>query len=163
MQILQNDYELNIALVLVGSDKGNLGYVKSMAQKLKLSEYVHFLGFVPQEDMVPLYRQAFALIYMTFFGPDNLPPLEAMSLGCPVIASNVSGANEQLGNASLIVDHRDPQEIASAIKLLFDDPVLRDSLIKGGLIRANGWKADDYAKEIFTLIDGFKSIRCCWD
>ncbi|MCA2846808.1 MAG: glycosyltransferase, partial [Microcystis sp. M074S1] len=65
MQMLKNDYGLNLSLVLVGSDKGNADYVKSMVQKLELSGYVYFLGFVPQEDMQPLYCQAFALIYMT--------------------------------------------------------------------------------------------------
>lgn len=163
MQILKNHYGLNLALVFVGSDKGNAAYIKSMTQKLDLSDCIHFLGFVPPEDMRPLYLQAFALIYMTFFGPDNLPPLEAMSVGCPVIASDVSGASEQLGDAALIVDHRNPQAIASAIKLLFDDSVLRHSLIERGLIRANKWNVEDYVKEIFTLVDDFKSIRYCWD
>lgn len=100
---------------------------------------------------------------MTFFGPDNLPPLEAMSVGCPVIASNVSGASEQLGNAALIVDHKNPNAIASAIKLLLDDPVLRNSLIERGLVRANQWEVEDYVKELFKLIDDFKTVRCCWD
>ena len=163
MQILRDDYGLNIPLVLVGSDKGNVDYIKSIVQKLELSDYVCFLGFVPQKDMYMLYSRAFTLIYMTFFGPDNLPPLEAMSVGCPVIASNVSGASEQLRDAALIVDHRNPQAIASAIKLLFDDPVLRNSLIERGLIRANQWKVADYVGELLKLIDDFKSIRCCWN
>ena len=38
-------------------------------------------------DLVALYRHAFALAYVTFFGPENLPPLEAFGLGCPVVAS----------------------------------------------------------------------------
>ena len=163
IQILRIDYQLNMPLVLVGSDQGNADYIKSMVQKLELSDYVYFLGFVPQEDMQSLYIQAFALIYMTFFGPDNLPPLEAMSVGCPVIASNVSGASEQLGDAALIVDHKNPNAIASAIKLLLDDPVLRNSLIERGLVRANQWKVEDYVKELFKLVEDFKSIRCCWE
>ena len=163
IQILRIDYQLNMPLVLVGSDQGNADYIKSMVQKLELSDYVYFLGFVPQEDMQSLYIQAFALIYMTFFGPDNLPPLEAMSVGCPVIASNVSGASEQLGDAALIVDHKNPNAIASAIKLLLDDPVLRNSLIERGLVRASQWKVEDYVKELFKLVEDFKSIRCCWE
>jgi glycosyltransferase involved in cell wall biosynthesis len=162
LQILKNDYGLNMPLVLAGSDKGNLSYVKSMVKNLELTDNVYFLGFVPQEDLFPLYNQAFALIYMTFFGPDNLPPLEAMSASCPVIASNVSGASEQLGNAALIVDHSNPQEIAKAIKLLYDDSILRNSLIERGLVRANQWKVEDYARELLKLVDEFQSIRSCW-
>jgi glycosyltransferase involved in cell wall biosynthesis len=99
---------------------------------------------------------------MTFFGPDNLPPLEAMALGCPVIASNVSGAKEQLGDAALLVDPKKPEEIAEAIKSLSEDSALRQDLIKRGLIRAYRWTAQDYVKEIFSVIDNFEAIRRCW-
>jgi hypothetical protein len=61
------------------------------------------------------------------------------------------------------LDHRDSQSIASAIKLLFDDPVLRNNLIERGLVRANQWKVEDYVGELFKLIDDFKTVRCCWD
>ncbi|MFM6269445.1 MAG: glycosyltransferase, partial [Dolichospermum sp.] len=54
--------------------------------------------------MTSLYINAFSLAFMSFFGPDNLPPLEAMALGCPVIASKVSGSEEQLGNNALLVN-----------------------------------------------------------
>jgi glycosyltransferase involved in cell wall biosynthesis len=149
-------------LVFVGSDQGNESYVREMVQKLNLSQQVYFLGFVPQEDMVNLYGHAFALTFMTFFGPDNLPPLEAMALGCPVIASNVSGAKEQLGDAALLVDPKKPEEIAEAIKSLSEDSALRQDLIKRGLIRAYRWTAQDYVKEIFSVIDNFEAIRRCW-
>ncbi len=53
---------------------------------------------------------------MTFFGPENLPPLEAFALKCPVIASNVSGSEEQLGDAAILVNPVNPEEIAQAIQ-----------------------------------------------
>jgi glycosyltransferase involved in cell wall biosynthesis len=120
------------------------------------------LGFVPQEDMAPLYSNAFALTFTTFFGPDNLPPLEAMSLGCPVIASNVPGAKEQLGDGALLVDPKKPEEIAGAIKLLWEDGNFRQDLIKKGLARSQKWTVQDYAQKIFSIIDEFEAVRRCW-
>jgi glycosyltransferase involved in cell wall biosynthesis len=162
IKLLKEKYDIELPLVFVGSDQGNESYVREMVQKLNLSQQVYFLGFVPQEDMVNLYGHAFALTFMTFFGPDNLPPLEAMALGCPVIASNVSGAKEQLGDAALLVDPKKPEEIAEAIKSLSEDSALRQDLIKRGLIRAYRWTAQDYVKEIFSVIDNFEAIRRCW-
>jgi glycosyltransferase involved in cell wall biosynthesis len=162
LQLLKDEYNLELPLVLAGSDKGNESYVKEMVKELDLSKQVYFLGFVPLSDMSSLYRNAFALSFMSFFGPDNLPPLEAMALGCPVIAANVSGAKEQLGEAALLVDPKKPEEIALAIKSLYKDSILRQDLIERGLVRANSWTAKDYIKEIFAILDDFEAIRRCW-
>jgi glycosyltransferase involved in cell wall biosynthesis len=162
IKLLKEKYDLEFPLVFVGSDKGNESYIKEMVQKLDLSKQVYFLGFVPQEDIVPLYRHAFALTFMSFFGPDNLPPLEAMALGCPVIASNVSGAKEQLGDAALLVDTKQPEEIAEAIKYLSEDSIFRQSLIERGREKAYKWTAKDYVQEIFSVIDDFEAMRRCW-
>jgi glycosyltransferase involved in cell wall biosynthesis len=162
IKCLQDKYNLEIPLVLVGADKGNQSYVRAMVEDLDLSKQVYLLDFVPQAEMAPLYRNAFALIFLTFFGPDNLPPLEAMALGCPAIVSNVSGAKEQLGSAALLVDPKQPEEIALAIKSLVEDSLLRQSLIDKGLIRANQWTATDYLNQIFSVIDDFEAIRRCW-
>ena len=48
-----------------------------------IAAHVHFLGFVDTEDLVALYQHAHALTYLSFFGPENLPPLEAFALGLP--------------------------------------------------------------------------------
>ena len=149
-------------MVLVGADHGNEAYVREMVVKLDLSKQVYFLGFVPQSDIPQLYQNAFALTFLSFFGPDNLPPLEAMALGCPVIASNVSGASEQLQDAALLVDPKQPEEIAIAVKSLLEDAALRQNLIETGSLRAKQWMADDYIGEIFSVLDDFEAIRRCW-
>jgi len=148
--------------VFVGSDTGNMKYVRQTAENLGLSSQVHFLGFVPREDMIGLYRNALALTYVTFFGPENLPPLEAFALGCPVIASNVPGAQEQLGDAALLVDPKNEGDIAKGIKRLYEDSALRQNLIDRGLKRAAKWNGEDWLKSVFTVLDEFQAIRRCW-
>ncbi len=162
VHLLRDQYNLVFPVVFVGSDQGNQKYIRELAIELNLSEHVHFLGFVPRNVLISLYRKAFALTFVTFFGPDNLPPLEAFALGCPVIASNVAGAEEQLGDAALIVDPKNEQQIASAIKSLYDDPELRQTLVKRGLERASKWTGEDYVKGLFAILDDFATIRRCW-
>jgi glycosyltransferase involved in cell wall biosynthesis len=160
--MLKQDHQLEFQLVFVGSDKGNQEFVKSFAAQLEPSLDVAFLGFVPLEDLIALYRGAFALTYVTFFGPENLPPLEAFALGCPVIASDVPGAREQLGEAALFVDPRKPSEIANAIKTLHDDSGLRRELVTKGRARAERWTAKDFVRGVFNALDEFEPVRSCW-
>lgn len=162
IKLLRDKYNLIFPVVFVGSDKGNKPHIKQVVTELELSEQIHFLGFVPQEDLISLYRNAFALTFVTFFGPDNLPPLEAFALSCPVVASEVSGAQEQLGDAALLVDPKKPEQIALAIKSLWDDKHLRQTLVQRGLARASQWTGQDYVKAVFSILDEFEAIRRCW-
>lgn len=163
LKILKQKHNLSLPLVLVGSDKGNEKYIRKLISRYELSLQVFILGFVPQEDMTALYQNAQALTFMTFFGPDNLPPLEAFSQGCPVIASNVSGAEEQLGDAALLVDPKSPEQIADAIVTLYNSPELRKTLIARGLKRAKQWTGQDFVRSIFPILDEFEAIRRCWE
>jgi glycosyltransferase involved in cell wall biosynthesis len=163
LNILHHHYHQRVSLVFVGSDKKNLPYIRDYARCQNVSEYIHFLGFIPREDLMTLYQNAFALVFPTFFGPDNIPPLEAFALRCPVIASKVNGADEQLGDAALLFDPQNPREIAEFVNSLYTDPALRIELIEKGLIRAKQWTSDDYVRKIFSLLDEFENIRKCWE
>ncbi|MEP0923566.1 glycosyltransferase family 1 protein [Leptolyngbya sp. ST-U4] len=160
---LKEKDELILPVVFTGADKGNRCYVEKVVADLGLEDQVHFLGFVSQEELVALYQKAFALTYVTFFGPDNLPPLEAFSVGCPVIASEVAGAIEQLGDAVILVDPKNPEHIALAIKQLWDNPGLREQLIQRGYERSCKWTVKDYVKDLFSIFDEFEKIRQCWE
>ncbi len=159
---LKREHGMDSPVVFVGSDKGNRDYLQRFAAHLDQEIDVRFLGFVPLDNLVALYRGAFALAYVTFFGPENLPPLEAFALGCPVVASDVSGAREQLGDAALLVDPRDPAKIAAGIKALHDDKDLRRRLIENGRARAERWTAKDFVREVFKTFDEFEPVRRCW-
>jgi glycosyltransferase involved in cell wall biosynthesis len=163
LQKLRDESQLVIHLVLAGSDQGNLPYIQKLTEQLRLKDQVHFLGFIPREDLIALYCGALALVYVTLFGPENLPPLEAFACGCPVIASNVSGAEEQLGDAALLVNGLDASEIANAIKKMNDDLELRKSYINKGLTRAKKFTGSDFVKSVFTILDEFESVRRNWE
>ncbi|MQC26248.1 MAG: glycosyltransferase family 1 protein [Chloroflexi bacterium] len=149
-------------LVLVGSDFGNQEFIREQVQALGLADQVHILGFVSQDELVALYQNALALTYVSFFGPENLPPLEAMALGCPVIAADVSGAQEQMGDAALLVPPDKPKDIAAAIRKLVNDDMLRIGLVQRGRKRAASWTTDDFVRSALGILDEFEPIRRVW-
>lgn len=139
-----------------------MDYVRDFARKLDLLDEVHFLGFVSDEDLESLYKNAFALVFASFFGPDNLPPLEAFAVGCPVIASNVAGATEQMGDAALFFDPKNPTELAFLIKELENDLFLKNSLIDKGRMLVQSRSNKEYFADMCRLLDEFESIKRCW-
>jgi glycosyltransferase involved in cell wall biosynthesis len=160
---LLKDKNISLPVVFVGSDKGNKQYIQKMAASLDLSSQVHFLGFVPTDVLIALYQHAFALVFPTFFGPDNLPPLEAFALGCPVIASDLTASREQFGEAALLVDPKSPEQLALAVKSLYDDEGLRSKLVRCGFERAKRWTGPDYVRSIFSILDDFEPLRQAWE
>ena len=159
---LKENHKLIMPLVFAGSDFGNQAYIEEQVKELGLEAQVQILGFVEQSELLALYKNALALTYVTFFGPENLPPLEAMALGCPVIASDVIGAEEQLGEAAMLVDPAKPGEIAAAIVKLAGDKKLRDKLILRGHKRAANWTVEDFVLAAFKILDNFEPIRRVW-
>jgi len=162
MEHLKKKFNVKIDLVLTGSDKGNRPYIEELATQSALRDQIHFAGFVSQQDLQSLYQHALALVYPTFFGPENLPPLEAFALGCPVIASRVSGAEEQLSDAPLLFDPSDHTQLAKHIKLLVDKKGVSAKLIKKGKERARQWTCKDFVQGVFSILDEFEAIRKSW-
>ena len=106
-------------------------------QALGLTERVHFLELVPDEDIPALYEGALALVMPAYNGPTNLPPLEAVTLGCPVICSDLPGCREQMGDAALYCNLTDVSSLADQLAALIQDSELLDHLRKAG-IQASG-------------------------
>lgn len=151
----------DLELVLVGSDKGQLGHVRRQARERGIEDAVRFSGFVSTDELVALYRGAHALLFLSRFSPENLPPLEAFALGCPAVVADIPGAREQYGDAALLVDWRDPAAVADAVETL-DEPDLRRELVERGRQRARAWTADDYVRGVLRFLDEFETERRLW-
>lgn len=150
-----------LSLVLVGSDQGQREHVERQAAEFGLAGAVHILGYVSDEELIALYQHAHALLYLSRFGPENLPPLEAFALGCPAIVEDVWGASEQCGDAALIIDSRDTEAVADAVRRA-GDPSERARLVAAGTKRARAWTADDYVRGVVGFLDEFEQERRLW-
>lgn len=153
---------LEIDAVFAGSDKGNRAYCERVARELGVAPFVHFLGFIPDDDLVNLYRYAVALAYVSYGGPENLPPLEAFALGCPVLAAEVPGAREQLQDCALYFNPGSAQGIATACRQVLEDRKLRERLIAAGKERAKRWTGADFVRSVFRILDEMEPVRRTW-
>jgi glycosyltransferase involved in cell wall biosynthesis len=162
LKLLRDRVDRPLSVAFVGADHGNLAQVKATVDRLDIADRVHFLGFVPREDLIDLYKEAFALSYVTFFGPENLPPLEAFALGCPVIASDVSGAREQLGDAVLYVDPTSPEQMTEAVVRIASENGLRARLVDAGRKIAQTRTPEGFVRDALAFLDRFEAVRRCW-
>ncbi len=162
LKILKNNYNFRPKLILCGKDCGNLEFLKIKAIELNISEQIEFLGLIDFQFLVQLYKNAKALVYCSFVGPDNLPPLEAFSLDCPVIASRVSGAVEQLKDAVLLFEPTNEFELVEHILSIYNNEELVNELISKGRNIANNLSVDKYVTKILTYLNDFKKIQRAW-
>jgi glycosyltransferase involved in cell wall biosynthesis len=154
--------EQEFKLVFVGSDKGNKEFLEELVAEYDLRDRVCFLGFVDREQLVSLYQNAVALVYPSFSGPENLPPLEAFALECPVVYSDFPGAREQLGDAALYFDPCSFQTILLSLRQIASDSALRTRLVQSGHERAMAWRCSDFVEGVVGAISKFKPIRDAW-
>jgi glycosyltransferase involved in cell wall biosynthesis len=150
--MIVNEKKVRIPLVLAGSKRGEYNQVVSLVDSLGLNDIVHFIGYVPDDDMPALYRQAIALVMPTFFGPTNIPILEAWVSECAVITSDIRGIREQVGDAGLLVDPMNERAIAEAIWALYQSPQTRKELIERGKVRVMQWTPRDFASRLSEVI-----------
>ena len=145
-----------------GGEPSYRAIVERQVQALGLTARVHFLGFVPDEDIPGLYEGALALVMPMYSGPTNLPPLEAVTLGCPVIYSDFPGCREQMGDAALYCDLADVSSLANHLAALARNTALVESLHKAGGRLAAEIATIDYGERLSQIIDSYAYIRRRW-
>jgi glycosyltransferase involved in cell wall biosynthesis len=123
-----------------------------IADRLGISDNLYIIGYAEQAHMSALYAEAVGLIMPTFFGPSNIPILEAWATGCPVITSNIQGLREQAGRAALLVDPLSVNSIASAMIRLWKDAKLREELVRRGTERLALFSPETSALKLRELV-----------
>ncbi len=128
-----HDHKLTLALICGRS---------VFHQRIKESEFIKPLGFVPDEDMSDLYSQAIALVQPSLIEGFGLTGLEAMMVGLPVISSNASCLPEVYQDAALYFDPYDADDLVLKLEQITTDRKLRDTLIVEGLkqVKLYSWK-----------------------
>jgi glycosyltransferase involved in cell wall biosynthesis len=122
IKMAKEDSGLPVKLILTGSDKGNLEYLKEKILELELEENIQILGFVSRDEIEFIYSKVNAILFPSLIGPDNLPPLEALASGCRVAVSDIPGARDQLGNHVDYFAKNNPRELADLILKYISEP-----------------------------------------
>jgi glycosyltransferase involved in cell wall biosynthesis len=122
-----------------------------LVKTLDLEDATFFLGRVPDDDLHKLYVAARCLVHPALYEGFGLPPLEAMACGTPTVVSNVSSLPEVVGDAGLLVDPRNPEEMAIAIHRLTTDDALHAELRAKGLQRAQTFSWEKAARKTLDV------------
>ena len=134
---LSPEWRRRVALVIAGASaawaRADLG---EMIQRFGLSGQVRVIGYLDDEALARVYAGARALVWPTLYEGFGLPPLECMATGTPVITSNLCSLPEVVGDAGVLVDPHDVEDIAAAIRRILEDRDWANSLSAKGLARA---------------------------
>lgn len=142
---IKQKYGGELSLILTGSKKNNFENVMRKINELGTEGQVKYLGYVPDEDMPYLYKLSTALVMPTLFESVSMPIWEAFHFGCPVVSSNVCALPEQVGDAGLLFDPNDAEDMAEKIYRIWTDEVLRQEIIKKGYERVKDMTLENYA------------------
>ncbi len=118
-------------------------------------ERVWQLGEVPDSDLPYLYKRAEALVFPSLYEGFGLPPLEAMSCGCPTIVSQAASIPEVCGDASLYFHPENEGEMRTAIETVLSNAKLRQELIQKGYerVKSFSWeKTGARYRELFEKV-----------
>ena len=160
--LLKQEHCLKIPVVFCGSPTGEIREqafreVMSLSSQLGLEKEICHLGYVPDEDMSAIYARAAALVMPTFFGPTNIPVLEAWAFGCPVLTSDIRGIREQVGDAAVLVNPRSVEAIADGIYRIWMDQNLGRMLGERGRQRLATYGPDDYRRRLIEILEEAKT------
>ncbi|MFH1702703.1 MAG: glycosyltransferase family 1 protein [Nitrospirota bacterium] len=140
LKILHEEGGKEIHFVKVGKDF--TPEQKDLIQNLKIENYVHYLGNLGDEDLNLAYNLSDVLVSPSLYEGFGWPPLESMACGTPVVCSDKGSLKEIVGDASLIVEPCNYEEIAEAVSFLFSNTEARQDKILQGFenIKRFDWK-----------------------
>lgn len=115
------DKGFTVPLVLSGHKSKEYENLRSLTERLDLTDHVYFVGYRTSDEIAFLYQNCRGVVFPTLIGPTNIPPIEAITHGCPIAVSGIYAMPEMLGDTALYFDPTSPQSIAGAMVQLLSD------------------------------------------
>jgi len=143
----ENGYDTK--LVVVGNKMYWTKEIENTYKQMKYKDQVIFLGHLNTDELNSIYGAAIALAYISYFEGFGIPIVEAFRSHCPVITSNVTSMPEVAGDAAILINPFNIEEITSAMKQLFESDELRTSLIKNGCEQVKKFSWDVSAEKLW--------------
>ncbi len=134
----------NAQLIIVGPRGWN-------SDETKNSPNIIFLGYVPDNDLYGLYKNAEFFIYPSLYEGFGYPLVEAMCFGCPVATSNNSSLAEIVKNYGLLFDPESLDSMSDAMNKLHSDETLRKELSKKSLTRYEDFSLKRFADQLLEV------------
>ena len=150
-QSLPREIQNRNPLVIAGAEAWGTRDVKRGCRNFDETGKVILTGYFPQKSLPDLYRGASLFVYPSFYEGFGLPVLEAMASGVPVIASNAASLPEVVGDAGIVVNPYDADELREAMVRILDSETMRKELMEKGLARAEHFSWEKCAKETLAI------------
>ncbi len=154
-ELLKKSYKLqatNYKLVIAGSKGWLYKDIFKVANSSSVKNDIIFTGFIDDQDKSILYSNAELFVYPSFYEGFGFPPLEAMMYGTPVITSNFSSLPEAVGDAAIMVNPYNLDELAEAMQMVLTDDNLRNILIQKGFERVKKFNWKKCAEETLEVL-----------
>ena len=151
--IRDNEACRNLSFVIGGSiSKFMSERLYEVCVKFGVANRVLFIGYVKESNLPPLISGSKILFYTSLSEGFGLPVLEAMACGVPVLTSNSGALPEVAGDAALLVNSTDVNDIVEGLKRLLKDENLRNTLVSKGYEQAKKFSWEKMAASFSSLI-----------
>ncbi len=144
--------DTDMKLLVVGNKMYRTGPIDDTYRKMQFRERVIFRGHMKVEELNRSYGAALALAYVSYFEGFGIPIVEAFRSHCPVITSNLTSMPEVAGDAALLVDPFDVDDISRAMERLLLSETLRNELIEKGEKQVQKFSWDKSAEKLWESL-----------
>ncbi len=159
---LLKDRNKLIKLILTGSDQGNKQNILNKIKELGLEEQVQLKGFLKDHEISDLYKRCKAVVMPSFFGPTNLPPLEAIFFSKPCFYPKQHLEENEFKNFVIEFDYLSPKDLSSKIEDLYENRIDYSKLIQNGRDYLSKFDKNFYWKVIENSLQEFHQICKNW-
>ncbi|MBI2252237.1 MAG: glycosyltransferase family 4 protein [Armatimonadetes bacterium] len=152
---LKNKYQIPHKLVLVGRDGDGSKELKHVLKEVNLASDIILKGYVDDQTLADFYKRACVFVYPSLYEGFGIPILEAMQAKVPVVASSASSIPEVVGDAGILVNPYNIEDLAESIYKVIKDLNLKEYLIEKGTqqIKKFSWKnTAKITKEVFEKV-----------
>ena len=162
IKLLNENNGPKLSVVFSGSKGPSYNHISNKIKSMNLEKQIHVIGFVANHEIPCIYRQSLALVMPTWFGPTNIPPLEAFSLSVPVLYPKLPDLSKQVQNAALLFNPYQPSSLAHHLIQLIDKPSLSKKLIQNGTEVLKTINSNKRTNTIDKILNQFEAKLNCW-
>ncbi|HUM51953.1 MAG TPA: glycosyltransferase family 1 protein [Chitinophagales bacterium] len=154
-EIFKSKYNNTHQLIIIGRSAWMNAELENYLAEMKFKKDVIWIENCERNKLLDILQNAVALVYPSLFEGFGIPIIEAMSVGVPVITSNTSAMAEISGNATLLVNPTNTNEIADAMQLILSDEILRTDFIEKGKTNAVRFPWQQSGEKVMEIIRKF--------
>jgi len=141
------------SLIIVGGKGWGEDDINSIVKQLDIEKYVQILGYLSDKELASVYQEASMLVMPSLYEGFGLPLLEAMSVGVPVVTSNISSMPEIVGDAAVLVDPYNVNSIKEGVEKVLTDSKLRSRLSDAGYEQSKIFSWERSARETLLVFE----------